>query len=215
LSNTIDVVGVSNINGTFNNYLDYDRFYNPNSATYLNNGSLTIPPGVYFAGDFSVSFWINFKSLNNDTSIFEFGNDGQSDIISISVLIYPDRSVYKVMILGIDSLCSMYYNEIYAPAQIINNKWYFIAFVLRGNTGFFYIDGVNTYSNTICSPNLVFRKINQIGNSSNQFLLNLNGTISDFKIYNKALLSSDISVEFKQKCRFFSFIFSYLFKTII
>jgi hypothetical protein len=179
----------------------------------LNNGSLTIPPGVYFAGDFSVSFWINFKSLNNDTSIFEFGNDGQSDIISISVLIYPDRSYYKVMILGIDSLC---YNEINEPAQILNNKWYFIAFVLRGNTGFFYIDGVNTYYyNPICSPNLVFRKINQIGNSSNKFFLNLNGTISDFKIYNKALLSSDISVEFKQKCRFFSFIFSYLFKTII
>ena len=212
MSNTIDVVGVSNINGTFNNYLDYDRFNNPNSATYLNNGSLTIPPGVYFAGDFSVSFWINFKSLNNDTSIFEFGNDGQSDIISISVLIYSDRSYYKVMILGIDSLC---YNEINEQAQILNNKWYFIAFVLRGNTVFFYIDGLNTYSNTICSPNLVFRKINQIGNSSNQFYLNLNGTISDFKIYNKALLSSDLSVEFKQKCRFFSFIFSYLFKTII
>ena len=83
-----DSVGSANLfNGT-NNALGADRFGNPNSALYLSNGYMQIPPGFYFNSSYSITVWVYFtNTIVNNEMIFTFGNS-QSDVIGLSVAIY-------------------------------------------------------------------------------------------------------------------------------
>jgi hypothetical protein len=47
MSNLTDLIGGATLGGSQYSYT-YDRFYNPNSAIFLNNGYLKVPAGVYF-----------------------------------------------------------------------------------------------------------------------------------------------------------------------
>lgn len=78
MSNFSDVISQADIVNVSNNSPDLDRFSNP-SAIYLKNGYLRFPPGVYFGGDFSISLWIKFKSIQPSTEIIDFGNGPGND----------------------------------------------------------------------------------------------------------------------------------------
>ncbi len=89
-----------------------------------------------------------------------------------------------------------------------------MAFVLRGNTASFYINGELKNSGSVCSytlyqviPRYVTRSLNYIGQSQYN-LANLNAVLSDFKIYKGALLSTDISSQFNELCLFYFFLYN-------
>ena len=86
MSNLSDIIGGADLfNGT-NYEFTNDRFSNPGSSILFNNGYLTIPPNVYFNGDFSITLWVKFKSFQKNAKIFNFGNfgdAGESDNIQL------------------------------------------------------------------------------------------------------------------------------------
>ena len=45
-----------------------------NSYLWLNEGYVTVPPGVYFNGDFTVSAWIKVIKFGGYQRVFDFGN---------------------------------------------------------------------------------------------------------------------------------------------
>ena len=58
MKNLIDEIGKANLTDTFNSSVgSLDRFCN-RSAININCGSAKIPTGVYFSGDFTLSFWL-------------------------------------------------------------------------------------------------------------------------------------------------------------
>ena len=85
--------------------------------------------------------------------------------------------------------------------SFLTNTWYHIAFVLKDNTSLLYINGEFKGKETICNPYNTIRTINYIGYGSNYYnidyssIINLNGKISDFRIYDDALLDTDISAQ--------------------
>ena len=199
----MDVISGADIINQSNTFPDYDRFENLNSSTYLNNGYLTLPPGVYFTSDFSVTFWINFKNLSsNDASIFGFANSFDTDAVEMYLFTDIDSPTFRISVSSNDPICSMSSNHILLPYQVLINNWYHIAFILRGNTGFFYINAELKYNNTICGPNYVIRNNNYIG-KTNIGHPNLNGSIGDFRIYNRAILFTEITSQFNNLSSYF------------
>lgn len=81
ISNLSDVISKADIVNGSNYFTDLDRFSNPSSAIYLNNGYLTLPPGIYFEGDFSTSLWIKFKSFQDGIEIYDFGNGAGNELV--------------------------------------------------------------------------------------------------------------------------------------
>ena len=85
MSNLSDVVGGANLFGGSKYSFVPDRFCSPNSAIFFNNGYLQVPPGVYFSGDFTVTAWINIKSYQSYSRIFEFGNGKSTNNIILTM----------------------------------------------------------------------------------------------------------------------------------
>ena len=200
MSNFSDVVGKADILSASNASNDLDRFNNPDSAIYLNNGYLTLPPDIYFSGDFSITFWLKFKSFQEHATIFDFGNGPGSDNIlfdfiytvkneiALSIRIYRRADDYSIIHLP--------------ELQFEINSWYLLAFVLREDASTFYVNDKKVSFGKIHIPNDVNRTMNYIGKSSdskNQESINI--VIEDFKIYKGSLLPSKISEEFNQNCK--------------
>ena len=191
LSNIKDVAGGNDIIFSYNIELVDDKFNNKNSAYNFNNGYISLPSDFYFKSDFSVTFWVNFNLIppHDYSSIFEFGNGLETDNVGMYVIgIY----VYVEINNNIDSnlQCYRFYDT-----SFLTNTWYHIAFVLKDNTSLLYINGELKRKETICNPSNTIRTINNIGYSTYGFISKLNGKISDFRIYDDALLDTDISAQ--------------------
>ena len=84
MSNLIDQIGGKNLFGGTKYSFCKDRFESPESAICFQNGYLQIPEGVYFAGDFTVTLWLNITSIMFDTRIFDFGNGGSGNNVFLT-----------------------------------------------------------------------------------------------------------------------------------
>ncbi len=62
-NNFDDIISGYNLYNATNVAFTTDRLNNPNSAVFLNLGYLAAPAGVYFNGDFTLSFWAKFYNL--------------------------------------------------------------------------------------------------------------------------------------------------------
>ena len=60
--------------------LTSDRFNNPNSALNFVSGYNTVPSGVYFNGDFTVTVWINYNQHASSARVLEFSNS-KTDVV--------------------------------------------------------------------------------------------------------------------------------------
>jgi hypothetical protein len=189
MSNLSDVVGEANLFGGSSYSFTYDRFCSPNSAIYFNQGYLQVPTGVYFSGDFTVTAWINLKSYQSWSRIFDFGN-GQIENV----------------FLGMHGISSQLAGSIYIStsfkyiqtSSIINlNKWYFISFVLSGTTSFIHVNGNQVGTGTLNIPNNIRRTTNYIGKSNWPWDSDANAIYDEFKIYQGALSFDDIMNEYQ------------------
>ena len=193
MSNLEDVVEESRNFAT-----DYDRFNNPSAAIYLNNGYLTLPPGVYFPGDFSITFWLKFKTLQKHATIFDFGNGPGSDNILLEFISTVDLTTFSIRIYKKTDD----YSTIQFDYKFEINEWYLLTFVLKEDTGTFYVNDKQAKSGHIYSPNDLNRAMNYVGKSSNPNDLNVNIVIQDFKIYKGSLLPSEVASEFNLTCKY-------------
>lgn len=179
MSDLTDSAGEALLNGGSNYQFILDRCNNSNSAIYFNNGYLTVPSGVYFYGDFSVTAWINIMSSSSRTIIINFDNN---------ILFFIDgQSLY-----GSTNQGSILKN-ISSSTKLELNTWYHVAFILKGTTGFLFVNGVQVGSGPLLSPLNVVRNSNYIGKSANAIY-------DEIKIYQGALTTNQVLDHYNIRC---------------
>jgi hypothetical protein len=189
MSNLSDVVGGADLFGGSSYSFTYDRFCSPNSALYFNKGYIQVPTYVYFSGDFTVTAWINLKSYQSYSRIFDFGNGPGSDNVFLAMVDTTSQ-------IGGFAFIGSSFSSIQTSSIINLNEWYFISFVLSGTTGYIYLDGNQVVTDTLNVPNNVTRTNNYIGKSNWATDLNADAIYDEFKIYQGALTSNDILNEY-------------------
>jgi hypothetical protein len=162
MSNLSDPVGGADLYNGLSYSFTTDRFGNANSAIYFNSGYLQVPPGIYFAGDFTVTAWIYLYSYESFSRIFDFASSVSSDNVLLGM--YDTTSALTANILNGGSYSTLegdsyvYYYS--GPTLIQLNAWYHVAFVLSGTTGNLYLNGILLRSGTLFVPNRVTRDSN-------------------------------------------------------
>jgi hypothetical protein len=121
---------------------------------------VTLPANKWFVGDFTFEAWVKFRSFNNWSRIFDFGNGAASNNILASSYGTSGRvylEVYNNSSAG---------GGILTPNALPLNEWTHIACVLKGNTGYIYINGLLAVSGTTAVPMDIIRSNNYIGHSN-------------------------------------------------
>ena len=184
-----DVIGGANLFGGQSFSLSANRNGMISSALELqSNGYLQAPTGVYFNGDFSVTFWFYLLDTPGQYSrVFDFGNGESSDNIYLSY----NNNLMIGYFNGDTSVCSI------SSSQNPNiNTWYFVGFVLSSGKLTIYFNGVSSidsFSNNF-KPINISRKNNYIG-KSNWPDLQVHQKIDDLKFFNRALNITEIASE--------------------
>ena len=132
MSSLNDLIGGANLFGGTNFSFVADRFGNPNSAIYFNNGYLQAPSGIYFTENLTMIAWINVQKFVNYSRIIDFGWNGSNDAVFLSF--NPDSTLYS----GIYNL-SVPSTLISASCKIAVNAWYHVAMVFYQTTASIYV----------------------------------------------------------------------------
>ena len=163
MSNLSDLVCQSDMINTSAINFDFDRFNNPKAAIYLSNYSLSLPSGDYFFGDFSITFWLNFKSLQSNGEIFNFGSGPSLDNVLLEFI--PTENQQLALSIRIYKKANDF-SIIQLEYQFDINSWYMLALVLREETGTLYVNGQQVKSGKIYLPNDLTRTLNYIGKAT-------------------------------------------------
>lgn len=183
MSNLNDVVGQANLYNGKNYSFSNDRFCNPNSAIHFNNGSLYVPPGVYFCGDFSLTFWLNIKYNLPDSSFF-FSFASSIDYVQL----YFFQSIYLTLLYNAKTSFTGY-NAWY---NLQKNTWFHVAITTKSDTSIVFING-----NLITQTNLSFSAacLNRTNNIMGSSYLNM--MLDEFKIYQGGLSAAQVLNEYQ------------------
>ena len=194
--NLIDVVAGANMTQTGNANFANDRFQNVASAISFNGGSYSVPPGIYFNYDFSITLWGNLDINASDylTPILSFtnwadntaGNWQDGIALQFYTVQFPIFLIFNAT-NGVYSLSNKAFNR---------NTWTHFALTLNGNTGSIYIDGILASSRNLYVPNNVVRNINNFG--SHPSCPSAYAKIDFVKFYNRSLSSTEIQTELNQ-----------------
>jgi hypothetical protein len=190
MNNLNDIVSNANLfDGTGYSFVP-DRFGVANSTIYFNKGFLKVPEGIYFNGDFTITAWINVKSLGTYFRILDFGNGQYNDNVLLGFFENSAR-IYGEILIGQATVGS----RVIAPTtSVINlNEWYHVAFTVIGTQGTLYINGIKAIDAAVKAPSNIIRKSNFIG-KSNWPDQNANAIYDDIKIY-KGGMSADKVLE--------------------
>jgi hypothetical protein len=167
-----------------------DRFNNPKSALYLNNGYCQVPADVYFNGsDFTIMAWFNSLVFRKLAHVIDFGCGPSCDNI-IAALSNTAQSIASNTVFVSST---SYYVNINSPFNLA--RWTHLATVLNATHMLIYLDGV--LQNTVLMsnrPRNLIRNVSFIGNS-NWFMSgdeSMNGYLDDIKIYRRALSAREI-----------------------
>ena len=170
-----------------------NRYYKPNSAVYLKNGFLTVPHGVYFNQDFTISVWIKPYTYKENNRIIDFSNTISSnkrrDLISLG---YSDSLSFKPWFNIIDENGNG--ANIDSSQELKLGEWSFVTAVLRETTGYIYINAQQTAVGKMMRPRNVVRVNNFIGRADHKFENRLaNAVLDDLRIFNRALDLNEIT----------------------
>jgi hypothetical protein len=193
----LDYIGQSDMIIGANVTLRPDRFDQPQSALYLNNGYCTVPPGVYFNGTpFTIMAWIKKIETNPQSRLLDFANGPSSDNVALSISNYegdnggtsPYLSIYQGNTAG----------SVIANYTFTLGVWTHLASVFNGSQGFIYVNGTLHGNHTMSIPNNVQRQNCFIGRSNWHATYadpDANAFFDDIKIYNRALSSEEIALD--------------------
>ena len=171
-----------------------DRFNNPNSAIYSHNDYLTLPPGVYFQKEWSVSAWINLKLAN--AVLLSFSSTDYSNTTHLGVDgtsgLQPFEK-FDIVTSGGSSLSSL----VVAPtsAALNLNTWYHVVYVSDDDYLKMYLNGVLVSKSFGNYPYRTATVHNYIGAYINPNVLPApasNAYFDDIKIFNVALRSCQV-----------------------
>jgi len=170
-----------------------DRFSDPSGAIYLNNGYYTVPPGVYFSGDFTILAWVKEVSYMEGSRLIDFGNGPNSDNVIAAICDVHSEMPRPRIFVGAN------YNNAsdHFPSAVIKlNEWYHLAYVLNGTNMTMYINGENVGSQDSMIPAYIVRSSSFIGRSNwypgDQ---DANAYFDEIKIYNRALSPDEVAYD--------------------
>lgn len=175
----IGIIGVNKNGGIV-------RAINNGSANALDldggNNYVTVPPAVYFSGDFTIECWVYPKSFGNWSRIIDFGNGAGSNNVLLAYS-YGTSGAPGLYVEG---------TQFAASQTLVLNQWSHIAATLKGNTATIYINGISAGSATFPSPVNITRNNCYIGKSNWNGDPNANAIFDELRIWNTAKSQLDI-----------------------
>lgn len=186
---TYNDVNITILSNTATPVLD---FCNRTGYAYYYNGASSITDFSNFsklsnANNFSLSFWL----YKNDT--FNFGND--------RILYLGNSSQYQFNVYGMNGALTLRFNiatnnsdtdcQLTSPS-VFSQLWQYYAVTWNGTVCKLFVNGTNTQNDSTTSNKLKFTDGTKswIGYSSS---LVINGTLSDFRLYNSTMTQVDVN----------------------
>jgi hypothetical protein len=126
-----------------------------NFKTSLQNYA-SLPPAVYFSGDFTIECWVYLTATTNWSRIIDFGNGSGSNNVLFSTS------------AGTSGSPGFYVggSQYQANGTVPLNQWTHLAATLSGTNATIYINGVASGTATFPTPANVTRSLNYIGRSN-------------------------------------------------
>jgi alpha-L-arabinofuranosidase len=156
------------------------------NALALTGGNASLPTGIVSGvNDFTISAWVKLTALSNWSRIFDFGTG-----TTFNMFLTPQAGDTSKPRFAITTTGGGGEQRIDAPAAVTINTWTHIAVTLSGNTGTLYVNGVAVATNTgmtIHPTNLGATTQNYLGKSQYAGDPALQGSIDDFRLYNRTL----------------------------
>ncbi|MDN3670442.1 cellulose binding domain-containing protein [Echinicola jeungdonensis] len=160
------------------------------NAVRLNgsDGYVTLPEGIVSSlTDFSISTWIKLDEVDTWARVFDFGS-GRDNFMFVT----PRNGASGTLRYGINNGTGQ--QRINTGSTLTSGRWYHLAVTQSGTTAILYLDGVEVGRNdnmTLNPSSLGNTPQNWIGKSQYPDPL-LEGLVDDFKIYSRALDSSEV-----------------------
>ncbi|WP_111707883.1 GEVED domain-containing protein [Lutibacter citreus] len=169
--------------GNYDNAVHFDGF----------NDYVSLPNGIVssLSGDYSISTWVNLDSSADEwPRIFDFGT-GTTNYMFLT----PRNGTTDVIRFAITTPSSGGEQIIDGNAFLSSGIWHQVVVTFSGNTGTLYVDGASVGTN-----NAITLKPSDLGNTDQNYIGEsqwpdpaLDGRIDEFRIYNKALTSGEVS----------------------
>jgi hypothetical protein len=189
-----------------------DRYGNPTGAfgckTNSSGSFWTVPAGVYFAGDFTLTFWAKIYTYKQWSRILDFGNgypNGGSDNIdfhSNSATFSPAGTYgnnYGIGIVPQPPSSNHYGTNTNLPSNytVQLNVWNYVGVTASGGTVIIYQNGTRITSQSGQPvPQNISRSTNNFCRNTQSGANFLDVDIDDVKIFSRALSAAEISSDY-------------------
>ncbi|MEB2774674.1 LamG-like jellyroll fold domain-containing protein [Algoriphagus sp. D3-2-R+10] len=161
---------------------------------------VTLPGGLMkTTNDFTIATWVKLDDISTWIRIFDFGTENANSMyLTPQTGVKNEKSTIR---FGIKTSKTAQQIVTYDYAWPLDT-WTHIAVTLNGNTARMYVNGNLVASNTNFTfrpSNLGFTTNNYLGKGQNAVDPYLNGSIDEFKIYNRALSAEEVAEAMKIK----------------
>ena len=179
----------SNLHATASGSPAYSKGFINNKAIDLDgyNDYIQLPNAAVNHTDITVAAWVNWDGGGSWQRIFDFGNN-TTEYVFLTPSSGSNTLRFAITNSGNGS------EQIIETTQMTTNEWVHIAVTLENNTGTLYVNGsvAAGNSNITVDPSNLNPQNNYIGKSQWPDPL-FNGRIDDFRIYDRALSSTEIA----------------------
>jgi len=196
--NANDESGSGHHGTVFGATLSADRFGNTNSAYYFDGTAyISLPNGVYFSGNFTVSGWANLSEIRPGCRLVDFANNG---LVTDPFAIVPHvtLSLSEVNPGQPRGDVSGNPNSVLSSIALPLNKWVQVTWTLSGQTTVLYVNGNKVAQQTwAVPPAAVVLTNNWIGRcnweNTPAGCQRPRGVLDDIRIYDRAFSSNEVA----------------------
>jgi hypothetical protein len=145
----------------------------------------------------TIACWVNITTDRAWARIFDFNNSNTTGYMFLTT--YQNMTTPNSVRFAITTTSNMTEEVITGPARLSTGTWHHVAVTLGTGTtytGTLYVDGVSVATN-----NAMTLRPSSIGNTANNWIGKsawpdpyLSGLIDDFRVYNRALSASEITM---------------------
>lgn len=176
-----------------------DRFGNAGQALQFtgNNGHIQLPASTYFNGSpFTVTVWANRASNADWNRCFDFGNGSANNNVLFA---FTNGTTGRAAAETYNGTIQGGRIDAGTSNATPLNQWIFFAYTWENGTGRIFVNNNLVASGAQSAPVDIVRTLNYIGRSNWTQDAYFTGFMDDFRIYNRALNSTEIRNLFMQQ----------------